>query len=101
MAVAGVDLAGHDREVRIAGVAVFLLGVGLALWAVATFLAAGTSPNPRRPTAALAFAGPYRFTRNPMYLGMSVAERGVRDVLERALAAACGAGRDGPRCPSS
>lgn len=70
-------VSGHDREVRIAGVAVFLLGIGLALWAVRTFLAAGTSPNPTRPTAALAFAGPYRFTRNPMYLGLSAASVGV------------------------
>lgn len=68
---------GHDLEVRVAGVAAFLLGLGLALWAIRVFVAAGTSPNPTRPTSALAFAGPYRFTRNPMYLGLSAASAGV------------------------
>ncbi len=68
---------GRDPEVRVAGVAAFLLGLGLALWAVGTFLATGTSPNPTRPTSALAFAGPYRFTRNPMYLGLAAASAGV------------------------
>jgi protein-S-isoprenylcysteine O-methyltransferase Ste14 len=40
--------------------------------AVAMFRRAGTSPDPREPTTALAFDGPYRFTRNPMYLGMAL-----------------------------
>ena len=36
----------------------------------------GTSPNPMAPTTALAMGGPYRFTRNPMYLGMSILSAG-------------------------
>jgi protein-S-isoprenylcysteine O-methyltransferase Ste14 len=36
------------------------------------FRAAGTSPDPHEPTTTIATAGPYRFTRNPMYLGMTL-----------------------------
>ena len=68
---------GHDSGVRVASVAAFVLGLGIALWAVRVFAAAGTSPNPTRPTSALAFVGPYRFTRNPMYLGLAAASAGV------------------------
>jgi protein-S-isoprenylcysteine O-methyltransferase Ste14 len=58
---------------RALGILGFLLGLGFAGWAVLTFRAAGTSPNPMRPTTSLAFGGPYRFSRNPMYLGLAVA----------------------------
>ncbi len=33
---------------------------------------ARTSVNPSRPTTALLTAGPYRLTRNPMYLAMVI-----------------------------
>lgn len=64
------------RAMRVAGAFLFLAGLGIALAAVRTFHAAGTSPNPTRPSKALAFAGPYRFTRNPMYLGLFLASAG-------------------------
>jgi protein-S-isoprenylcysteine O-methyltransferase Ste14 len=67
----------HDGALRAAGAAFFSAGLLLALWAVGVFRAAGTSPNPTRPTAALALSGPYRFTRNPMYLGLSTASAGI------------------------
>ena len=59
-------------------VAVTLIGVaaGVALWlgldgaAMLHFRRAGTSMAGARPTA-LVTSGPYRFTRNPMYLGMA------------------------------
>jgi protein-S-isoprenylcysteine O-methyltransferase Ste14 len=34
------------------------------------FRRAGTSMVPMNPSTALVISGPYRFTRNPMYLGM-------------------------------
>jgi protein-S-isoprenylcysteine O-methyltransferase Ste14 len=39
---------------------------------VATFWRARTSMIPARPATTLVVAGPYRFTRNPMYLGLAL-----------------------------
>lgn len=38
---------------------------------------AGTNVNPEQPTTALIVEGPYRFTRNPIYLGMAVLYTGI------------------------
>ncbi len=46
-----------------------LVGLTLGFLAVAQMRQAKTSPNPERPTTALVTRGPYRFTRNPIYLG--------------------------------
>lgn len=50
-----------------------LLGAG-AVW---LFRRAGTTPNPMRPTTALVLHGPYRFTRNPMYVGLGLCYLGA------------------------
>lgn len=48
------------------------LGVALDLWSVSLFLRARTTINPLRPQRSreLVTTGPYRYTRNPMYLGL-------------------------------
>ncbi len=48
-----------------------LVAAGAALMgsAVFAFLRAGTTPNPWKPATVMVTRGPYRFTRNPMYLG--------------------------------
>lgn len=49
--------------------------VGFAgVWA---FQRAGTSPNPWQPSARLVVGGPYRFTRNPMYVGFTLLYLGI------------------------
>ena len=60
-------------------VAVAGLGGGylLAGRALRSFASVGTTPNPFEPSTAIATGGPYRFTRNPMYLGMALAYVGL------------------------
>jgi protein-S-isoprenylcysteine O-methyltransferase Ste14 len=45
-------------------------GVALAVWGRQRFARAGTNVVPFTPSTALVTDGPFRFTRNPMYLGM-------------------------------
>ncbi|HEX9393986.1 MAG TPA: isoprenylcysteine carboxylmethyltransferase family protein [Gemmatimonadales bacterium] len=54
------------------GAALVVVGVVLAISGAVTFRRAGTSPNPMKPSTTVVMHGPYRFTRNPMYLGMTV-----------------------------
>ncbi len=53
-----------------------LMGLALIidLWALGLFLRAHTTINPLRPlhTCALVTTGLYRYTRNPMYLGLVI-----------------------------
>jgi protein-S-isoprenylcysteine O-methyltransferase Ste14 len=61
----------RSLAIRTAGGVAIVLGFWVMLSAVAMFSRIGEDPNPMEPTKALTFEGPYRFTRNPMYLGMS------------------------------
>jgi protein-S-isoprenylcysteine O-methyltransferase Ste14 len=56
---------------RIAGPVCVLLGC-IGFPAIIAFFRAGTRPEPWRPSTALVIAGPYRITRNPMYLGFAL-----------------------------
>ena len=53
------------------GVACLLVSLVLDGAAMARFFRAKTSVIPAKPTTALVTSGPYRFTRNPMYVGMA------------------------------
>ena len=55
------------------------LGAGILffLWAVVTMFAAGTSPGPHSPAKALVTHGPYRFSRNPIYVAFSLVYAGI------------------------
>jgi protein-S-isoprenylcysteine O-methyltransferase Ste14 len=55
---------------RIVGIAFISAGILIALWSVSLFGRARTTVIPIKPAKALVIEGPYRFTRNPMYLGM-------------------------------
>jgi len=62
---------------RVAGITLIGLGVLLALTAVFVFRRAGTNVRPDRPVTALVFAGPYKFTRNPMYVSLTAVYLGA------------------------
>ncbi len=51
------------------GGGVILVGLVLILWAILEMRALKTSPLPWVQTEALVKFGPYRFSRNPIYLG--------------------------------
>jgi protein-S-isoprenylcysteine O-methyltransferase Ste14 len=52
------------------GALVFVLALALFAWAIATMTRAGSNVPTNRPTTIIVESGPYRFTRNPIYLGM-------------------------------
>ena len=62
---------------RLLGAFCLVAGLALTIWAVATFRRVGTTRHPAGPTTALAVGGPYRFTRNPMYLGLVFVTAGL------------------------
>jgi protein-S-isoprenylcysteine O-methyltransferase Ste14 len=49
---------------------VFVLALALFAWAIATMTRAGSNVPTSLPTTTIVETGPYRFTRNPIYLGM-------------------------------
>ena len=49
---------------------VFVLALALVAWAIATITRAGSNVPTNMPTTTIVETGPYRFTRNPIYLGM-------------------------------
>jgi protein-S-isoprenylcysteine O-methyltransferase Ste14 len=68
---------GWSLAVRLAGLVALALGFWVALSALALFRRLGTRPEPWEPATTLAVDGPYRFTRNPMYLGMALTLGGL------------------------
>ena len=56
---------------RYLGIVAIVPAAALALWAAALFKRAGTGIVPFSPATSLVLSGPYRFTRNPMYLGLT------------------------------
>ena len=55
---------------------VFAVGFALAIWAIVTMRRAGTRIETHKPTTTIVANGPYRFTRNPIYLGMLLGQTG-------------------------
>ena len=53
----------------------------LGLWSVVLFRRSGQSENPWKPTPQLVDRGPFRITRNPMYLQMILICIGVAVIL--------------------
>jgi protein-S-isoprenylcysteine O-methyltransferase Ste14 len=54
------------------GVALLVAGVGLDVWATITFRRARTTFIPWGQVSAIVTSGPFRFSRNPMYVGMTL-----------------------------
>ncbi|MBE2182351.1 MAG: isoprenylcysteine carboxylmethyltransferase family protein [Anaerolineae bacterium] len=53
---------------RWAGIVLVVLSLIPGPWALLNMMRAGTHPEPTHPTTALVTNGPFRFSRNPIYL---------------------------------
>ena len=60
-----------------AGAIVTVLAIALFVSAVRTLRAAGTPIPGNRPTTTIVRTGPYRFSRNPIYLAFSLVQLGL------------------------
>jgi len=67
------------------GSVVFVLGAALAAWGWLIFRHAQTTRVPGENSTTLVTWGPYRFTRNPMYVGLSVAYIGEAGILHQGV----------------
>jgi protein-S-isoprenylcysteine O-methyltransferase Ste14 len=54
------------------GLVLGLLAVGFVLWAIVTMRGTGTNVDPMKESTAVVTAGPFRYTRNPIYIGGTV-----------------------------
>jgi protein-S-isoprenylcysteine O-methyltransferase Ste14 len=65
------------RAVRPAGLPLLGAGVGLLGWFFSTMVRAGTPIDVREVPTTLVETGPFKFTRNPAYLGMALTYTGI------------------------
>ncbi len=63
------------------GVSLFVAGLSLVAISLGLFRVARTRPEPWQPASTLISTGLYRFTRNPMYLGMLLTYAGTAIAL--------------------
>jgi protein-S-isoprenylcysteine O-methyltransferase Ste14 len=59
------------------GVPLVIVAIVLFSYSVAKFRGAGTPVPARKPTTTIVRTGPYRFSRNPIYLAFSVFQLGI------------------------
>jgi len=62
---------------RVAAIALIVLGLALSIAVMRVFGRAGTPVPPYRPTTRFVSAGPYRYTRNPDYIGQTLLYAGI------------------------
>lgn len=67
------------------GAVLVLVGAASVLWSAGWFRRKQTTLNPHGEASALTTQGPYRFSRNPMYLGMLLGLVGFALLLGDAL----------------
>lgn len=71
---------------QLAGLAVALTGFALIGLSLGLFRRFRTRPEPWQPSSALVTSGLYRFSRNPMYLGMALVSGGIALYFESIIA---------------
>ncbi len=79
-------LSDNHRPSRLAGILLATGASALAIWAARTMRAAGTNVRPDLPAVTVVRAGPYRFTRNPMYLALCLLQLALGLALNDGIA---------------
>ena len=57
---------------RVAGLALVVSGIALMLWSFVTLMRADTTVIPWEQVSSVVVAGPFRFSRNPIYLADAI-----------------------------
>ena len=74
----GVRRPAEVGPTQVLGLVVVVVGGALALWCIFTFVFVGKgTPAPFDPPRRLVVRGPYRYVRNPMYIGAGLALAGA------------------------
>jgi len=71
------------------GIFLLALGVALAVWAQWIFRKERTTTDPNETSSRLVAWGPYKFSRNPMYVGLFLVFIGLSGAFEQVWSIAC------------
>lgn len=78
LAAAGIVRPEAMGPQQVAGMLIGAVGTAIALWCIFTLAVIGKgTPAPFDPPRRLVIGGPYRFARNPMYIGAGLALAGA------------------------
>lgn len=83
--VFSLRLGGVSRTtLLIAGWVLIVVGMLVLLWALLTFARARTAILPSRPARTIVATGPFRYSRNPMYVAFSAVYIGLALLMSMA-----------------
>lgn len=75
-----------DVTISFLGIMLITLGIGIVLWAIKLLRKHKTTLHPRRKPSKLVMHGPYRYSRNPIYLGFLMISVGTVLMFANVLA---------------
>jgi protein-S-isoprenylcysteine O-methyltransferase Ste14 len=71
-----LPIVGHAVTLWV-GIALLVLGIGIAIWGRRTMQVAGTNISPSLPATTIVTSGPFRFSRNPLYVALTLVYLGL------------------------
>ncbi len=81
--VSPTHLLGSVPYLGVAGGVILSIGAAIAGWGLQSFWKAHTTTVPGKTSSQMVTRGPYRFTRNPMYVGLTIAYLGEALLLHQ------------------